>query len=106
MSPLRASYLALSVLGAAWSLARLAPWRGWADRLAVEAPIAAAARALDDPLPLAGPALAFAAFALWVIAETRIRRNWPALLAIPGALALGLPFALPFYLFLRTRPIR
>lgn len=48
--------------------------------------------------------IASMAFVVWVVAETRARRNWSALVAIPATLVVGLSFALPLYLFLRTRP--
>ena len=50
-------------------------------------------------------AIAGTAFVVWVVAETRVRRNWTALVAIPATLVVGLSFALPLYLFLRTRPV-
>ena len=49
--------------------------------------------------------IASAALAVWVLAEVRARRNWWALVAVPATLAVGLAFALPLYLFLRTRPV-
>jgi hypothetical protein len=50
-------------------------------------------------------AIAGTAFVVWVVAETRARRNWTGLLAIPATFAVGLSFALPLYLFLRTRRV-
>jgi len=41
---------------------------------------------------------------LWIIAETRVRRNWLALVAIPATFCIGVSCGLPLYLFLRTRP--
>ncbi len=48
--------------------------------------------------------LAQATLALWCLVETMLRRNWAALLTLP-ALALGIGFALPLYLFIRSRRI-
>ena len=43
---------------------------------------------------------------LWIAAETRVRRNWGALLAIPATVLAGPGCGLPLYLFLRSAPIR
>jgi hypothetical protein len=48
--------------------------------------------------------VAQATLALWCLIETMLRRNWAALLTLPG-LALGIGFALPLYLFIRSRRI-
>lgn len=104
MSPLRAVYLALAVWGAihpmTWfviwfrqeglSLARLT--EGWT--------VNAAATGLTWDLTIAATALT-----VWVIAETRVRRNWRALWALPATFLIGLSCGLPLYLFLRTRPV-
>lgn len=45
------------------------------------------------------------AFALWATAETWVRRNWIALIAVLLGAGLGLAVGLPLYLFLRTRPV-
>ena len=42
---------------------------------------------------------------LWVLAETWVRRNWLALVAIPATFCIGVSCGLPLYLFLRTRPV-
>lgn len=42
---------------------------------------------------------------VWILAETRVRKNWSALLAIPATFCIGLSCGLPLYLFLRTRPL-
>ena len=49
--------------------------------------------------------IAALAFAVWAVAETRVRRNWSALWAIPVAFGVGLGCGLPLYLLLRTRPV-
>lgn len=43
---------------------------------------------------------------LWIIAETGIRRNWEALIAIPATFLIGVSCGLPLYLFLRSRPVK
>jgi len=104
MSRLRLAYLALAVWGAihpmawfvAWfraegiSLARLV--EGWT--------VNAAATGLTWDLTTAATAST-----IWVIAETRVRRNWAALWALPATFLIGLSCGLPLYLFLRTRPV-
>jgi hypothetical protein len=41
---------------------------------------------------------------LWVLVESIPRRDWRSLWAIPAGVAVGVSFALPLYLFLRSRP--
>ena len=78
LTPLRACWLALALIGA---------WLG---------------RHLDAPD--ANAAIALAALAIWCLVETMVRRNWLALLTFP-AMMLGIGCALPLYLFLRSRRI-
>lgn len=42
---------------------------------------------------------------VWIIAETAVRKNWSALIAIPATFCIGVSCGLPLYLFLRSRPI-
>jgi hypothetical protein len=42
----------------------------------------------------------------WIIAETVVRRNWEALIAIPAIYCIGVSCGLPLYLFLRSAPVR
>ena len=42
---------------------------------------------------------------IWIIAETWVRKNWIALLAIPATFCIGVSCGLPLYLFLRSRPV-
>lgn len=104
MSPLRAIYLALAVWGAVHPGYWYWLWfSGHGLSLAglIEAWRAnAATRALGWDMVVAATALA-----IWAVAETRVRRNWTALWAIPATLFVGLGCGLPLYLFLRTRPI-
>lgn len=94
MSVLRAFYLGLALAGAAHGLRQL---------------IAGAAAPLVDllsPQPDWNLALAATALALWLLAETWVRQNWLALVALPATALLGLGCGLPLYLFLRSGPIR
>jgi len=87
VSGLRLSYLLAALLAAGFAVADggLPAWAGLT----------------------AAPALVCAgvAFALWVLAEVMVRRNWIALVVLPVGLLLGLGPALPLYLFIRTRKI-
>ncbi|MAQ83894.1 DUF2834 domain-containing protein [Psychromarinibacter halotolerans] len=49
--------------------------------------------------------IAAIALTVFVLAETWVRRNWIALLAIPATFCIGVSCGLPLYLFLRTRPV-
>ena len=42
---------------------------------------------------------------VWIIAETVVRKNWLALIAIPATFGIGVSCGLPLYLFLRTRGV-
>ncbi len=105
MSVLRMAYLALAIIGAIWPMAGLWPWlsangpdpRALVAAWTVDAPNAALFTDI---------AISATAFTIWVIAETRVRRNWSALWALPATWLIGLSCGLPLYLFLRTRPVR
>ena len=47
--------------------------------------------------------IAAIALTIWIIAETWVRKNWSALIAIPATFCIGVSCGLPLYLFLRTR---
>ena len=49
--------------------------------------------------------IAAAALTIWIVAETWVRKNWSALLAIPATFGIGVSCGLPLYLFLRTRGV-
>jgi hypothetical protein len=49
--------------------------------------------------------VAASALVIWIVAETRVRRNWSALWAIPATGLIGPGCGLPLYLFLRTRKV-
>lgn len=105
MSRLRLLYLALAVWGAVhpmyyflsymaandWSLGRLID--AWY--------VNDSTTGLTWDLTIAAIALT-----VFVLAETTVRRNWEALLAIPATFCIGVSCGLPLYLFLRSRPVR
>lgn len=49
--------------------------------------------------------IAAIALTVWIIAETVVRKNWLALIAIPATFGIGVSCGLPLYLFLRTRGV-
>ena len=105
MSGLRITYLALAVIGAVWPmthfLAYLAGDGGSLPGMVALWTANDAVTGLSLDLLISGTALA-----VWCVAETRVRKNWIALVAIPATLLVGVSFGLPLYLFLRTRPVR
>ncbi|WP_126975088.1 DUF2834 domain-containing protein [Frigidibacter oleivorans] len=104
MSTLRLIYLALAVAGAVLPMRHfLAHMRAEGGGLAglIDAWfVNRATEGLVWDLTLAAAALT-----VWVLAETWVRRNWWALVAIPATFGIGLACGLPLYLFLRTRPV-
>jgi len=89
-SPLRLFYLGLALCG-------LVPTLIWGS------PLWRAGEVV--PASFWSAAIAATALSVWVVAETRVRRNWIALCAIPVAFFVGIGAGLPLYLFLRTRPV-
>jgi len=104
MSPLRWIYLGLAIWGAvhpmAWFIAFLRA-NGWSLSALIDSwYVNAGTTGLVWDLTIAAIALT-----LWVVAETWVRKNWIALLAIPATFCIGVSCGLPLYLFLRTRPV-
>lgn len=101
---LRMAYLALAVWGAANPASQIIGWvaeAGFSLPDLLEAWNAnAATRVLRWDLVIAATALV-----VWAIAETRVRKNWFALWALPATFLIGVGCGLPLYLFLRTRPV-
>jgi len=104
MSALRMIYLALAIWGAVhpmyWFVTHMrgtgTGLRGLIDSWYVNA----GATGLVWDLTIAAIALT-----IWVVAETCVRKNWLALIAIPATWCIGVSCGLPLYLFLRTRPV-
>jgi len=103
MSPLRIIYLALAVWGAIHPMSYFVSFMrtegtglsGMIDAWYVNA----SSTGLVWDLTIAAIALS-----VWIIAETWVRKNWLALIAIPATFGIGVSCGLPLYLFLRTRP--
>ena len=104
MSPLRLVYLALAIWGAIHPMYYFISWfvqNEWSLLAMVDAWHAnLATSGLVWDLTIAAVALT-----VFVIAETWVRRNWIALLAIPATFGIGVSCGLPLYLFLRSRPV-
>ena len=104
MSVLRIIYLALAIWGAIHPMYYFVGWfqeNGWSIMAMVDAwHVNAATSGLVWDLTIAAVALT-----VWIIAETWVRKNWVALIAIPATFGIGVSCGLPLYLFPRTRPV-
>lgn len=104
MSVLRRLYLALALWGAVhpmfWFVRHMAEQGEGLSGLITAWHANAATTGLTWDLTIAALALT-----VWIIAETAVRKNWSALVAIAATFGLGLGCGLPLYLFLRTRPL-
>jgi hypothetical protein len=104
MSPLRLIYLGLAIWGAIHPMYYFLSWfleNGWSLMAMIDAWHAnLATSGLVWDLTIAAIALT-----VFILAETWVRRNWLALVAIPATFCIGVSCGLPLYLFLRTRPV-
>lgn len=104
MSPLRMVYLGLAIWGAIHPMAYFIQWflaNGFSLSAMIEAwHVNPATSGLVWDLTIAALALT-----VFVVAETVVRRNWIALVAIPATFCIGVSCGLPLYLFLRSRPV-
>lgn len=104
MSPLRLVYLGLALVGTVLPMRHFLAFlseNGWSLRALVDAWfVNRASEGLVYDLTIAAITLT-----VWVLAETTVRRNWLALVAIPATFGIGVSCGLPLYLFLRTRKI-
>lgn len=104
MSPLRLIFLALAVWGAIhpmyWFLRHMGETGGGLSGLIDAWYVNASTTGLTCDLTIAAVTLT-----VWIIAETAVRRNWLALVAIPATFCIGVSCGLPLYLFLRSRPV-
>jgi hypothetical protein len=104
MSPLRATYLGLAIVGGLLPLYHIALWmwgNGPAPHLLFDAwQVNSATTGLMWDLVISAIALS-----IWILAETAVRRNWMALVALPATFLIGVSCGLPLYLYFRSRPI-
>ncbi|MFN3937917.1 MAG: DUF2834 domain-containing protein [Gemmobacter sp.] len=105
MTPLRYVWLALAVWGAVhpmyWFVTHMRETGTGLSGLIDAWYVNASTTGLTWDLTIAAITLT-----VWIIAETVVRRNWEALLAIPATYMIGVSCGLPLYLFLRSRPVR
>ena len=105
MRPLRVIFLGLAIWGAihpmyyfmSWLAANDWDWGGMIDAWYVND----STTGLTWDLIIAAVTLT-----VWIIAETAVRKNWLALIAIPATFCIGVSCGLPLYLFLRSAPVR
>lgn len=104
ISPLRLIYLGLAIWGAihplAWFLRHMRETGTGFSGLIAAWYVNASTTGLAWDLTIAAITLT-----VWIIAETRVRKNWMALIAIPATFGISVSCGLPLYLFLRTRPV-
>lgn len=105
MSVLRSIYLALAVWGAVhpmyWFVTHMRETGTGLSGLIDAWYVNASTTGLTWDLTIAAFTLT-----IWVLAETWVRKNWLALIAIPATFCIGVSCGLPLYLFLRTAPVR
>jgi hypothetical protein len=105
MTPLRIVWLALALWGAVhpmyWFLRHMSETGTGLGGLIDAWYVNASTTGLTWDLTIAAIALT-----VWIVAETAVRRNWEALIAIPATFCIGVSCGLPLYLFLRARPVR
>lgn len=105
MTPLRIVWLALALWGAVhpmyWFLRHMSETGTGLGGLIDAWYVNASTTGLTWDLTIAAIAIT-----VWIVAETAVRRNWEALIAIPATFCIGVSCGLPLYLFLRSRPVR
>lgn len=105
MSVLRSLYLALAVWGAVhpmyWFVTHMRQTGTGLSGLIDAWYVNASTTGLTWDLTIAAFTLT-----IWILAETWVRKNWLALVAIPATFCIGVSCGLPLYLFLRTAPVR
>ena len=105
MRPLRLIFLALAIWGAIHPMYYFMSWlsaNDWSLSGLIDAwYVNDSTTGLTWDLTIAAIALL-----VWIIAETAVRKNWIALIAIPATFCIGLSCGLPLYLFLRSAPVR
>lgn len=104
MSPLRMIYLALAIWGTIhpmyFFVTHMLETGSGLSGLVDAWYVNASTTGLTWDLTIAAVALT-----IWAFAETWVRKNWSALLAIPATWVIGVSCGLPLYLFLRTRGV-
>ena len=103
MSMIRALYLMLAVLGAVLPMYYFV---SWFQVNGVDLGAMVDAWNVNDATTglVWDLTVAYAALVIWVLYEVFRDRRWLNLIAIPAGICVGVSFALPLYLFLRSRP--
>ena len=103
MSPLRILYLLLAIGGAIVPWLYFGPWL-WENSfdLGLMLELWNANDAVSGVLY--DVTWAYLVLVLWVLIESVPRKDWKSLLVIPAGILVGVSFAFPLYLFLRSRP--
>ncbi len=104
MTPLRWIYLGLAIWGAihpmAWFITHMRATGTGLSGLIDAWWVNASTTGLVWDLTIAAITLT-----VWILAETWVRKNWFALVAIPATFCIGVSCGLPLYLFLRAKPV-
>ncbi|MBT8456942.1 MAG: DUF2834 domain-containing protein [Rhodobacteraceae bacterium] len=104
MSPLRLTFLGLAIWGAIhpmyWFITYMQQEGTGLGGLIDAWYVNASTTGLVWDLTIAAIALT-----IWILAETWVRKNWIALIAIPAIYCIGVSCGLPLYLFLRAKPV-
>ncbi|MEM7742170.1 MAG: DUF2834 domain-containing protein [Pseudomonadota bacterium] len=105
MDPTRLAYLALTLLALAFPVRRFVLWT---QEHGLDLALLWQELTVNEPARSVTGAVLIASVAalLFMIGETFTRRDWWSLVAVPVTLIFGVGVGLPFYLFLRLRPLR
>ena len=100
----RLSFLGLTLLALAFPVRRYVMWFteygfDW-ERLVAEVTITEPATGLVGSILIASVATI-----IFIIGEAVLRRDWLSLICVPITLIFGVGVGLPFYLYLRLRPL-
>ena len=100
----RLSFLALTLLALIFPVRRYVLWISENgldfERLIADVTVNAAATGL-----LGAILIASAATIILIIGEAFLRRDWLSLICVPATMIFGVGVGLPFYLWMRLRPI-
>ena len=105
MDPARLFYLALTGIALAFPVRRFVEWfleHGLDFELLI------AELTATEPMKGVTAAVLIASLATlaFIIGEAMTRRDWFSLICVPVTLIFGVAVGLPFYLYLRLRPLR
>ncbi|MEM7189120.1 MAG: DUF2834 domain-containing protein [Pseudomonadota bacterium] len=104
MDPVRLSFLGLTLVALAFPVRRMVLWisdngLNW-EMLITELTASDPARAVTGAVLIASLAAL-----IFMIGEAFVRRDWLSLICVPLTLIFGVAVGLPFYLYLRLRPL-